>query len=126
MIKRPDDAEGIGFARQLAALRERVGERRCHVATVQRPEWSVDWFEPNCEVEWSISAYPKGYHLTTFGLKEDFLVTQSPDAPQISWVVYKGRGYRTLVMGGQAPSWQVGQARAEAIWRIDAGVRSDS
>jgi hypothetical protein len=126
VIKRPDDANGIGFAWQLAALREEVANRRFQHVTVERVKWSLDWVEPAGAIEWRISAYPKGYCLTRFGLKVDFLATQDPEMPRISWIVYKGRGCRSLVMGGQAPTWQVGQARAEAIWRIDAGVRSDS
>jgi hypothetical protein len=38
VIKRPDDADGIGFARQLAASHERIGKRRIHAMTVERVE----------------------------------------------------------------------------------------
>ena len=94
MIKHPDDAAGIGFARQLAVLRARVSKRCSQPVTIERLEWSMDWVEPCCEIAKSISALSAGYYLTTFELKESFLETQGDDAPRISWVVYKGRGYR--------------------------------
>jgi hypothetical protein len=84
MIKRPDDAAGIGFARQLAALRARVSKRCSQPVTIERLEWSKDWVEPCCEIAKSISALPAGYYLTTFELEESFLETQGDDAPRIS------------------------------------------
>ena len=84
MIKRPDDAAGIGFARQLAALCVGVAKRCSQLVTIERLEWSMDWVEPCCEIDKSISAYPAGYYLTTFELKESFLETQGDDAPRIS------------------------------------------
>ena len=124
--KRPDDAAGNGFALQVAALRARVARRVRRPATVEQAEWGLDQIEPGCELEWRSSAYPIGYCLQIVALKDDFLETLPMDAPKISWAVYKGQGYRMIVMGGQAPSFQVGQARAEAIWRIDAGIRADA
>jgi hypothetical protein len=124
--RRPDDAAGEGFALQVAALRARVAMRTRRSATVEQAEWELEPVKPGCELEWQSSAYPTGYCLQIVALKDDFLETLPMDAPKISWAVYKGRGYRTVVMGGQAPSFQVGQARAEAIWRIDAGLRADA
>ncbi len=49
--------------------------------------------------------------------------TQSLDAPRISWSVYCDKNcYLTCIMGGQTPTWQVAQARADAIWRIAANT----
>lgn len=127
MLKRPDDAEGIGFAKQIAALRRRVAKRRIQPVAVERVEWWLDEQEPGAPLDWSVSAFPEGYHLMTLSVMDSFLETQPPDKPKISWTVHRvRRGYATLVMGGQAPTLQAGQARAEAIWRIDAGVRSDA
>jgi hypothetical protein len=93
---------------------------------MERAEWWMDGLEPGAPEERSVSAFPTGYRLSSLQMKDSFLESQPLDAPKISWTVYKGPGYRTLVMGGQAPSLLMGQARAEAIWRIDAGVRSDA
>jgi hypothetical protein len=39
-------------------------------------------------------------------LREDFLTTEGPDAPRISWSVYRIKNeWRSIVMGGQAPTW---------------------
>jgi hypothetical protein len=74
-----------------------------------------------------MSASPPGFRLEAVKLKEDFLATQSFDLPRISWCVFRDKNdCPTLIMGGQAPTWQVAQARAEAIWRIAANIRADA
>src|SRR5438128_73241 len=100
-----------------ASLRHctQVAKRR---AQPVRVEWWMDWLKPGAAEERSVSAFPMGYRLSSFQVKDSFLENHPPDMPKICWTVYKGPGYRTLVMGGQAPSLLMGQARAEAIWRI--------
>ena len=40
-------------------------------------------------------------------MKEDFLATQSLDAPRVRWNVYRDANcYLTCIIGGQAPSWR--------------------
>jgi len=124
---RPDDAAGEGFGRQLAAMKRRVARRRA--TTIARPDfaWVLVAVEPRAAEEWLMSASPPGYYLEVVKMKEDFLATQSADSPRISWSVHRIKNdWRTIVMGGQAPTWQVAQARVEAIWRIAANIRVDS
>ena len=124
---RPDDAAGEGFARQLAAMKRRVAKRRA--TTIPRPdfEWVLVPVETGAAEDWLMSASPPGYYLEVVKMKEDFLATQAADSPRISWSVHRIKNdWRVIVMGGQAPTWQVAQARAEAIWRIAANVREDA
>jgi hypothetical protein len=80
--------------------------------------------EPGALEEWKVSAAPDGYLLLTFEMKESFMATQPLYMPRITWSVY--RANNRPVMGGQAPSLTVGQARAETIWRVEANVRADA
>jgi hypothetical protein len=124
---RPDDAAGTGFARQLAAMKRRVANRRAPPTTRPDYEWILEDIEPGASAEWQMSASPPGYYLLALKMKEDFLAQQPLTSPRISWSVYRTKNDAfTLVMGGQAPTWQVAQARAEAIWRIVANIRADA
>jgi hypothetical protein len=71
----------------------------------------------------SASAYPTGCRLSNFVMKDSLLETHSPEMQKTCWTVYKGFGYRTLDIGGQAPDMLIGQARAQAIRHIDAGIQ---
>jgi hypothetical protein len=122
--KRPDDASGEGFARQLAALKRRIARRKPSPVTFATADWKLDYVEPGASEEWKVSAAPEGYLLLTFKMKELFMATQPLYMPWITWSVC--RANNRLVMGGQAPSLAVGQARAEAIWRVEANVRTDA
>ncbi len=74
--------------------------------------------------EWKVEASVARYVLLVFKLREAFMKKQPLFMPRICWIVY--RPSNRILMGGQAPSLQVGQARAEAIWRIDANVRANA
>jgi hypothetical protein len=124
---RSDNAAGEGFARQLAAMKRRVAKRKA--ASTARPdfEWILEPVEPGAAEEWLMSASPPGYYTLALKMKEDFLATQGPDVPRISWSVYRIKSnWRAIVMGGQAPTWQAVQARAEAIWRTAANIKANS
>ena len=124
---RPDDAAGEGFALKLAAMKRRVARRKAPPVAKPDFEWALEPVEPGAAEEWLMSASPPGFYLLAVKMKEDFLATQSLDAPRISWSVYRDKNcYLTCIMGGQAPTWQVAQARAEAIWRIAANIRTDA
>lgn len=78
--RRPDDADGAGFCRQLKALRRRVAKRKRQAPLrLEHPEWWVDDVGPGAPEERSASAYPRGYMLSTFALKDSFLDTQPAD-----------------------------------------------
>jgi hypothetical protein len=124
---RPDDAAGEGFALKLAAMKRRVAKRKAPPVAKPDFQWFLEGVEPGAAEEWLMSAVPPGFRLEAVKMKEDFLATQPLDAPRISWCVFRDKNdYLTLVMGGQAPTWQVAQARAEAIWRIAANIREDA
>jgi hypothetical protein len=122
--ERPDDASAEGFARQLGALKRRIARRKPRPATFATADWKLDYVDPGAPEEWKVSAAPEGYLLLTFKMKESFMATQPLYMPRITWSVY--RANNRLVMGGQAPSLAVGQARAEAIWCVEANVCADA
>jgi hypothetical protein len=127
LLPRADDAAGEGFAVKLAAMKRQVAKRTA--APVAKPdfEWFVDDVEPEADEEWMITASPPGLFLEVVKMQEGFLATQPPEAPRICWCVYRGtHERRTFMMGGRAPTWQVAQARAEAIWRVAANIRPDA
>lgn len=124
---RPGDAAGEGFALKLAAMKRRVARRKAPPAAKPDFEWALEPVEPGAAEEWWMSASPPGFYLLAVKMKEDCLATQSLDLPRVSWSVYRDNNcYLTCIMGGEAPTWQVAQARAEAIWRIAADIRVDA
>jgi hypothetical protein len=124
---RPDDAAGEGFALELAAMKRRVAKRKAPPVAKPDFEWFLEGIEPGAAEEWVMSASPPGFRLEALQLKEAFLATQPLGLSRISWSVFRDKNdYLTCIMGGQAPTWQVAQARAEAIWRIAANIRADA
>jgi hypothetical protein len=108
-------------------MKRRVARRRAPPVAKPDFNWLLEPVEPGAAEEWLMSVSPPGFYLLAVKMKEDFLATQSLDAPRISWSVYRDKNcYLTCIMGGQAPTWQVAQARAEAIWRIAANIRTDA
>ena len=124
---RPDDAAGEGFALKLAAMKRGVARRKAPPVAKPDFKWLLEAVEAGAAEEWLMSASPPGFYLLAVKMKEDFLATQPLDAPRIGWSVYRDKNnYLTCIVGGQAPTWQVAQARAEAIWRIAANIGSDA
>lgn len=105
-------------------MKKRAERRKARPAIFAVPEWELVPLDPGAAEEWKVQASAARHVLLVFKMREAFMKKQPLFMPRISWIVY--RPSNRILMGGQAPSLHVGQARAEAIWRIDANVRANA
>ncbi len=115
--ERPDDSSGRSFLKALRTVEQREPSRPFeHVEVVWRSE------PPDPEM-CRLRAIVGDYMLLVVVASEEFLATEPPQMPRISWSVYRGKDWEETLVGSPAPSVDVAKARAEALWRAFLGYK---
>lgn len=111
-MRRPDDSAGRGFRKALREIEKREPPR----------------VVPHTDVVWEAAGDENAYRaiiddhkLFVIEMTDDFLADQPPQFPKVSWSVSTGENFDDALVGGAAPSIDVGKARAETLWRAFLG-----
>ena len=115
--ERPDDSSGRSFLKALKIVEQREPSRPFeHVEVVWRSEPPVPEMR-------KLRAVAGDYMMLVVVVSEEFLATEPPHMPRISWSVYRGKGWEETLVGAPAPSIEVAKARAETLWRAILGYK---
>ena len=117
---RPDDSSGRAFLKALRTVEQREPPRSFeHADIVWRPERLTH----HAGDEQAYCAIAGEYMLFVVEMSDEFLATEPPLAPRISWSVCTGDGGENTLVGAPAPSVDIAKARAEALWRAFLGYK---
>ena len=120
-VRRPDDKSGRAF-RKVLQMVERCAPARSFEPT--DPEWQPERLSyDGGDAGEEHRAAAGDYTLLVVEMNEEFLATEPPMMPRVSWSISTGKDREETLVGGIAPSVAIAKARAETVWRALLGYK---